>query len=62
MRDLGAGLHPAADLLTDESVAQHEETRRKAALAVASNARDTDDCALLLEMLGLHEAKSRRVA
>ncbi|WP_326565827.1 hypothetical protein VSH64_28635 [Amycolatopsis rhabdoformis] len=60
MRDFSAGLHPAADLMTEENLAHQEEVRRRAALSVASNSLDADDCAQLLEMLGLHTATTRR--
>ncbi|MEW2501443.1 hypothetical protein AB0878_13255 [Amycolatopsis sp. NPDC047767] len=60
MRDFSAGLHPAADLMIEENLAHQEEVRRKATLAVAANSRGADDCALLLDMLGLHTADSRR--
>ncbi|MEV6902391.1 hypothetical protein [Amycolatopsis sp. NPDC051372] len=60
MRDFSAGLHPAADLMTEENLAHQQEVRCKATRAVASNSRDGDDCALLLDMLGLHTADSRR--
>ncbi|MFJ1759920.1 hypothetical protein ACIOD2_06345 [Amycolatopsis sp. NPDC088138] len=55
MRDKRNDLRPVADLLLDAGdPADQERTRRKAALAVAAGAKDADDCALLLEMLGLH--------
>ncbi|MET9267652.1 hypothetical protein [Amycolatopsis sp. NPDC004079] len=54
MRDLTTGLHPAPDLVDDTDAARQEERRRKAALAVASRAKDARECALLLDMLGLH--------
>ena len=34
-------------------------TRRKAALAVAARAKDAEDCARLLDMLGLHATGKR---
>ncbi|GAA3573082.1 hypothetical protein GCM10022222_66700 [Amycolatopsis ultiminotia] len=55
MRDLTTGLHPAPDLVTDEvDTAGQEARRRKAALAVASRAKNAEECAQLLDMLGLH--------
>ncbi|MFI5608889.1 hypothetical protein [Amycolatopsis sp. NPDC051903] len=60
MRDFSTGLHPAADLVTDEDTEHQEHVRRRAALAVASNARDADDCALLLDMLGLHAPRTKK--
>ncbi|MFG1647032.1 hypothetical protein ACGFMK_42715 [Amycolatopsis sp. NPDC049252] len=55
MRDKRNDLRPVADLLLDGGDSPDQErTRRKAALAVAAGATDADDCALLLEMLGLH--------
>jgi len=54
-RDLSKGLHPVTDLLPEgEDSPGQEAARRKAAVAVASRARDAQDCALLLDMLGLH--------
>ncbi|MEU8635742.1 hypothetical protein AB0C38_26555 [Amycolatopsis sp. NPDC048633] len=60
MRDKRNDLRPVADLLLEggDTPAQ-ATTRRKAALAVAANAKDPEDCAQLLEMLGLHRAGSR---
>ena len=60
MRDLTNGLHPVPDLLADggDSPAQRQ-VRRKAALAVAARAKDAEDCALLLDMLGLHRDEGR---
>ncbi len=50
------GPHPIPDLLSDGlDSPQQEEMRRKAALTVASRATSTDDCATLLDMLGLHD-------
>ncbi|MBB4688669.1 hypothetical protein [Amycolatopsis jiangsuensis] len=61
MRDLTTGLHPAPDLVTDEAdTGAQEARRRKAALAVASRAKDADECALLLDMLGLHTGGTSR--
>ncbi|WP_181771541.1 hypothetical protein [Amycolatopsis pittospori] len=55
-RDLSTGLHPVPDLLAeDPGSPEQAEVRRKAALAVASGAKDSDDCAMLLDMLGLHD-------
>jgi len=39
--------------------AELERTRHKAALAVAARAKDPEDCARLLEMLGLHRSGQR---
>ena len=49
-------LYPAvADLLVEGGDAPGQAAaRRKAALAVAARAKDPEDCARLLEMLGLH--------
>jgi hypothetical protein len=59
MRDKRNDLRPVADLLVDgEDTPERERTRRKAALAVAAGAKDSDDCAMLLEMLGLHRGGS----
>jgi len=61
MRDKRNDLRPVADLLADgEDSPERARTRRKAALAVAARAKDPEDCARLLEMLGLHRASSRR--
>ncbi|MFF0145245.1 hypothetical protein ATK36_4764 [Amycolatopsis sulphurea] len=55
MRDQSTGLHPAPDLVTDEADTTAQEARRhKAALAVAAQAKDAEECAMLLDMLGLH--------
>lgn len=55
-RDLSSGLHPVPDLLPDgQDTPEQEEVRRKAALAVASRAANAEDCAVLLDMLGLHD-------
>jgi hypothetical protein len=59
MRDKRNDLRPVADLLVDgEDTPERERLRRRAALAVASGAKDADDCALLLDMLGLHRGAS----
>ncbi len=61
MRDLPNGLRPVADLVLEGGdTPQHEEARRRAAIAVASRAKNAEDCALLLEMLGLHAGGDRR--
>ncbi|WP_328616493.1 hypothetical protein OHS18_07955 [Amycolatopsis sp. NBC_00355] len=65
MRDKRNDLRPVTDLLVDgEDTPDRERLRRKAALAVAAGAKDAGDCALLLEMLGLHRhgASSSEVA
>jgi hypothetical protein len=60
MRDKRNDLRPVADLLIDgEDSPERERTRRKAALAVAARAKDPEDCARLLDMLGLHRSDSR---
>ena len=60
MRDKRNDLRPVADLLADGGdTAELARTRRKAALAVAARAKDADDCARLLDMLGLHTAGRR---
>lgn len=46
---------PAAT--TDRERAQRALTRRAAVLTVATRAPDADDCALLLEALGLHPSE-----
>lgn len=57
-RDLSSGLHPVPDLLLDgQDTPEQEKVRRKAALAVASRATNAEDCALLLDMLGLHDGR-----
>jgi hypothetical protein len=61
MRDKRNDLRPVADLLVEGGDSPEQaQTRRKAALAVAARATDPDDCARLLEMLGLHRRDSRR--
>ncbi|HEY3472171.1 MAG TPA: hypothetical protein VGL47_44045 [Amycolatopsis sp.] len=60
MRDKRNDLRPVADLLLDGGDSPEQaRTRRKAALAVAARAADADDCAQLLEMLGLHRGGDR---
>ncbi|GAB3167078.1 hypothetical protein [Amycolatopsis sp. NPDC004378] len=60
MRDKRNDLRPVADLLLEGGdTAEQETTRHKAALAVASRAKDPEDCAQLLEMLGLHRPGGR---
>jgi hypothetical protein len=59
MRDKRNDLRPVADLLVDGDSPELERTRRKAALAVAARAKDPEDCARLLEMLGLHRSGQR---
>jgi hypothetical protein len=55
MRDKRNDLRPVADLLVDGgNTPDRERTRRKAALAVAARAENAEDCARLLDMLGLH--------
>ncbi|RSN34749.1 hypothetical protein DL990_12500 [Amycolatopsis sp. WAC 01416] len=50
------GLHPVPDLVPEgQDTPEQEAIRRKAALAVASRARSAEDCATLLDMLGLHD-------
>ncbi|UMP03604.1 hypothetical protein [Amycolatopsis sp. EV170708-02-1] len=58
------GLHPVPDLLPDgQDTPEQEAIRRKAALAVASRAKSPEDCATLLDMLGLHDSgRSSEVA
>ncbi|WP_409492344.1 hypothetical protein [Amycolatopsis sp. cmx-11-12] len=58
------GLHPVPDLLPEgQDSPEQEAIRRKAALVVASRATDADDCATLLDMLGLHDGgRSTEVA
>lgn len=54
------GLHPVPDLLPEgQDSPEQQAVRRKAALAVASRATSVDDCAKLLDMLGLHESSGR---
>ncbi|GAA4552293.1 hypothetical protein [Amycolatopsis samaneae] len=54
-------LRSSPDLVLDgEDSPEQAEIRRRAALAVSSRAHDAEDCALLLDMLGLHEAKTPR--
>jgi len=61
MRNLPSGLRPAADLVLEGcDTPERAELRRRAAIAVASRAQDAEDCALLLEMLGLHSGGGRR--
>lgn len=56
MRELQNGLRPVADLVLEGGdTPEHKETRRRAAVAVASQAKNAEDCALLLDMLGLHK-------
>ncbi|RSM37103.1 hypothetical protein DMA12_37935 [Amycolatopsis balhimycina DSM 5908] len=62
MRDKRNDLRPVADLLADGGDSPElERSRRKAALAVAARAKDAEDCARLLDMLGLH-ATGRRAS
>lgn len=58
------GLHPVPDLLPEgQDSPEQEAIQRKAALVVASRATDADDCATLLDMLGLHDGgRSTEVA
>ncbi|RSN23968.1 hypothetical protein NQK81_06890 [Amycolatopsis roodepoortensis] len=58
------GLHPVPDLLPEgQDTPEQEAIRRKAAIAVASRARSPEDCATLLDMLGLHDSgRSSEVA
>lgn len=61
MRELPNGLKPVADLVLESGdTPEHEEKRRRAAIAVASRAKNAEDCAMLLEMLGLHSGGDRR--
>ncbi|WET82354.1 hypothetical protein P3102_14665 [Amycolatopsis sp. QT-25] len=54
------GLHSVPDLLPEGRVTPEQQAiRRKAALAVASRARSAEDCAALLDMLGLHNGGRR---
>jgi hypothetical protein len=64
MRDKRNDLRPVADLLIEGGNSPDQERlRRKAALAVAARAEDAEDCARLLDMLGLHAgARSSEVA
>ncbi|OXM69993.1 hypothetical protein [Amycolatopsis vastitatis] len=60
MRDKRNDLRPVADLLADGGDSPElARTRRKAALAVAARAKDPEDCARLLDMLGLHSGTRR---
>ena len=60
MRDKRNDLQPVADLLVEGGDAPGQAAaRRKAALAVAARAKDPEDCARLLEMLGLHRVRRR---
>ena len=60
MRDKRNDLRPVADLLLEGGDSPEQaQTRRRAALAVAARAKDSDDCARLLEMLGLHRSDGR---
>ncbi|MEV6880232.1 hypothetical protein [Amycolatopsis sp. NPDC051128] len=60
MRDKRNDLRPVADLLADGGDSPDQaHTRRRAALAVAARAKDPEDCARLLDMLGLHRAGHR---
>lgn len=52
MRDNGFSAVTEAQALIEESAAVRDQ-RRRAVRAVASAAADADDCALLLEALGL---------
>ena len=62
MRNKRNDLQPVADLLVEGGDAPAQAaTRRKAALAVAARAKDPEDCARLLEMLGLHRAGRRYI-
>jgi len=50
------GLHPVPDLMPEsQDTPEQEAVRRKAAMAVASRATSAEDCATLLDMLGLHD-------
>lgn len=61
MRDKRNDLRPVADLLLEgEDTPEQAHTRHKAALAVAARAKDADDCAQLLDMLGLHRSGGGR--
>ena len=63
MRDKRNDLRPVADLLVDgPDSPERERTRRKAALAVAARAKGPEDCARLLDMLGLHRSNSGRAS
>ncbi|KZB79560.1 hypothetical protein [Amycolatopsis regifaucium] len=54
------GLHSVPDLLPEgQDSPEYQAVRRKAALAVASRATSADDCARLLDMLGLHASSGR---
>ncbi|WP_410649653.1 hypothetical protein [Amycolatopsis sp. cmx-4-54] len=57
-------LHPVPDLLSEgQDTPEQEAIRRKAALTVASRAASAEDCATLLDMLGLHDrGRSSEVA
>jgi len=59
MRDKRNDLRPVSDLLVDGDSPELERTRHKAALAVAARAKDPEDCARLLDMLGLHRSGQR---
>ncbi|MFF1614304.1 hypothetical protein ACFVYA_41660 [Amycolatopsis sp. NPDC058278] len=60
MRDKRNDLRPVADLLVEGGdPAELARTRHKAALAVAARAKDPEDCARLLDMLGLHRTGRR---
>ncbi|MEV6909024.1 hypothetical protein [Amycolatopsis sp. NPDC051071] len=62
-RDL-SGLHPVTDLWVEGNESPEQvERRQKATLAVAALAKNAEDCALLLDMLGLHDSgRSSEVA
>ena len=63
MRDVLKGLQPVLDLVPEGGGSPElADELRKAAVAVASRATDADDCARLLEMLGLHRGKRTEVA
>ncbi|MGW5720309.1 hypothetical protein ACWEVP_29360 [Amycolatopsis sp. NPDC003865] len=59
MRDKRNDLRPVADLLEGGDTPAQADTRRKAALAVAARAKSPEDCAQLLDMLGLHRSGAR---
>ncbi|MFE0020917.1 hypothetical protein [Amycolatopsis sp. NPDC059021] len=57
MHDVTSRLRPSADLALDgEDTPEQADVRRRAAAVVAAGAHDADDCAMLLDMLGLHQS------
>ncbi|MFD9891621.1 hypothetical protein ACFWY9_19970 [Amycolatopsis sp. NPDC059027] len=57
MHDVTSRLRPSPDLAMEgEDTPEQVDVRRRAASVVATGARDADDCAMLLDMLGLHQS------